>query len=77
MTLRIVDADGPITEAWEQVAKSLADFHRHRPLNFLCDNGPPSSLDEIRDRGDLTDVQKRKGPGRQRPAPARHVTGDA
>jgi hypothetical protein len=59
MSHSVLDADGHVTESTEQVAKYqnqigwASDFPH-------WDNSYPGSIDEIRDRGDISDAQKQK-----------------
>ena len=52
----VLDADGHVPESTEQVARYLDEPSRRRPLNVPFS----PTLDEIRNRGDITDAQAQR-----------------
>ena len=53
----VLDSDGHVTESYQQIAKNQIVYASDFPH---WDHSFPGSIDEIKERGDITDTQKCK-----------------
>jgi predicted TIM-barrel fold metal-dependent hydrolase len=61
LSIPVLDADGHVTESYQQIVKLCGENQIVYASDFPhWDHSYPGSIDEIKDRGDITDAQKRK-----------------